>query len=198
MLAFSKCWWLFILSPLLLIPPAKLATATFPLGKGEKLLGGLYTALFQGEMRDGQKVLFSEVPWWLSFWAGIFLSPLGIPEYSYSPVTSQWVPCFCLFWVWTHTYITYFLGVVIWYELLHKPWDVISLFFLSYQLLVSGSLQSQVHKPFSSWFCMWLFIIYLFSLFRAALLAYGGSQAKGWIRAVAAGLHHSHGNGGSK
>ena len=31
--------------------------------------------------------------------------------------------------------------------------------------------------------------------FRAA---YGHSQARGWIRAVAAGVHHSHGNKGSK
>ena len=28
-------------------------------------------------------------------------------------------------------------------------------------------------------------------LFRAAPMAYGGSQARGWIRAIAAGLHHS-------
>jgi len=30
-----------------------------------------------------------------------------------------------------------------------------------------------------------------FFLFRAALVAYGGSQARGPMRAVAAGLHHS-------
>ena len=34
--------------------------------------------------------------------------------------------------------------------------------------------------------------------FRAAPEAYGGSQAKGPIRPVAAGLHHSHTNAGSK
>ena len=34
--------------------------------------------------------------------------------------------------------------------------------------------------------------------FRAAPAAYGGSQAKGQIRAVAAGLHHSHSNADSK
>ena len=35
--------------------------------------------------------------------------------------------------------------------------------------------------------------IYLFILlFRAAPTAYGGSQARGPIRATAAGLHHSH------
>ena len=31
-----------------------------------------------------------------------------------------------------------------------------------------------------------------FFLFRAAPAAYGGSQSRGPIRAVAAGLHHSH------
>ena len=35
-------------------------------------------------------------------------------------------------------------------------------------------------------------------LFRAALVAYGGSQARGRIGATAAGLHHSHGNAGSE
>ena len=40
-----------------------------------------------------------------------------------------------------------------------------------------------------------LFIfIDLFSLFRAATAAYGSSQARGQIGAIAAGLHHSHSN----
>ena len=33
---------------------------------------------------------------------------------------------------------------------------------------------------------------FYFLLFRAGLEAYGSSQARGRIRAVAAGLHHSH------
>ena len=41
-----------------------------------------------------------------------------------------------------------------------------------------------------------LFFFFLF--FRAAPTAYGSSQARGWIRAVAAGLNHSHNNMGSK
>ena len=40
--------------------------------------------------------------------------------------------------------------------------------------------------------------IFDFSLFRATHVAYGSSQAMGQIRAVAAGLHHSHSNAGSK
>ena len=39
------------------------------------------------------------------------------------------------------------------------------------------------------------FFFFVFS--RAALLAYGGSQARGLIRAVAVSLHHSHSNSGS-
>ena len=40
--------------------------------------------------------------------------------------------------------------------------------------------------------------IYIFCLFRAALAAHGGSQARGRIEAVAASLHHSHTNSGSE
>ena len=42
-------------------------------------------------------------------------------------------------------------------------------------------------------------LFFLFpSLFRAAPVAYGGSQARGWIRAAAAGLSHSLSNSGSE
>ena len=43
-----------------------------------------------------------------------------------------------------------------------------------------------------------LFFFCLFAFARVAPAEYGGSQAKGLIRAVAAGLHHSHCNSGSK
>ena len=43
--------------------------------------------------------------------------------------------------------------------------------------------------------CMYLFI---YCLFTDTPLAYGSSQAKGPIGAVAAGLHHNHSNAGSK
>ena len=45
------------------------------------------------------------------------------------------------------------------------------------------------------------FITYLFIIFaylRAVYTAYGGSQARGRTRAVAASLRHSHSNAGSK
>ena len=43
-----------------------------------------------------------------------------------------------------------------------------------------------------------ILLIYLFLLFRAAPMAYGSSQSRGQIGAVAAGLHHSHSNVGSE
>ena len=44
-----------------------------------------------------------------------------------------------------------------------------------------------------------VFLLFLFFVFsRAAPTAYGGSQAKGLIRAVAAGLRQSHSNTGSE
>ena len=39
---------------------------------------------------------------------------------------------------------------------------------------------------------------FFFGLFRAAPAAYGGSQVRGLIRAVGAGLCHGHSNSGSE
>ena len=43
-----------------------------------------------------------------------------------------------------------------------------------------------------------LFSVFCFFLFRATLVAYESSQARGGNGAAAAGLHHSHSNAGSK
>ena len=44
-----------------------------------------------------------------------------------------------------------------------------------------------------------IFFFFVFLLFLwAAPVAYGGSQARGLIRAAGAGLHHSHSNTGSE
>ena len=44
-----------------------------------------------------------------------------------------------------------------------------------------------------------LFIYFAFlGFFRAAPAAFGGSQARGLIRAAAAGLYHGHSNAGSE
>jgi len=42
------------------------------------------------------------------------------------------------------------------------------------------------------------FFFCLFAFSRAAPMAYGGSQARSLIGAVATGLHHSHNNAGSE
>ena len=49
---------------------------------------------------------------------------------------------------------------------------------------------------FSSFYISFYFFI--FCLFRAAPTAYGGSQARGLIGAIAAGLYHSHSNARSE
>ena len=43
-----------------------------------------------------------------------------------------------------------------------------------------------------------LFLKFVLCHSRAAPAAYGSSQTRGWIGAVAAGLHHSHSNAGSR
>ena len=43
-----------------------------------------------------------------------------------------------------------------------------------------------------------VFFLCCFGFFRAAPVAYGGSQARDRIRAIAASLHHSHSNEGSE
>ena len=46
--------------------------------------------------------------------------------------------------------------------------------------------------------CFIFLLLLLFFFFRSALAAYGGSQARGLIGAIAAGLHHSHSNARSE
>ena len=48
------------------------------------------------------------------------------------------------------------------------------------------------------WVFSFLNFLFVCLLFRVALMAYGGSQTRGWIRAVAASLCHSHSNTGSE
>ena len=47
-------------------------------------------------------------------------------------------------------------------------------------------------------FYLFLVLVCLFAFSRAACAAYGSSQARGWSRAVATGLHHSPSNAGSE
>ena len=63
------------------------------------------------------------------------------------------------------------------------------------QTQMEGSDKKELVMTFLILIFMYLFI-FVFS--RAAPMAYGDSQAKGLIGAVAASLHHSHSNSGSK
>ena len=54
-------------------------------------------------------------------------------------------------------------------------------------------LLSQLISP-----SLFFFFFFFFCLFRATLVAYGSSQARGQIRAAAVGLHHSHSSSGSE
>ena len=48
---------------------------------------------------------------------------------------------------------------------------------------------------FHNYFLLSFFLFFfVFCLFRATSVAYKGSQARGQIGAIDAGLHHSHGN----
>jgi len=49
---------------------------------------------------------------------------------------------------------------------------------------------------FTSW-PLFFFFFFVFPLFKVPPTAYAGSQARGQIRAIATGLHHSHSNAGS-
>ena len=71
----------------------------------------------------------------------------------------------------------------------------------SYLLKYSSFIVNYTSLLIHGYGCFFVFCFVLFCLFaisRAAPMAYGGSQARGLIRAVATGLHHSHSNTGSK
>ena len=71
-----------------------------------------------------------------------------------------------------------------------------TLFFIVIILAIGGYLK--FHVKFESYEFLQkaneFFRLFLFLLFRAALVAYGGSQARGLIGAVAAVLRQSHSN----
>ena len=81
---------------------------------------------------------------------------------------------------WLHNILTCLLATVRYIYLAPSVDTLCNLIYFSQQHLLSGPLA--------------LF----FGLFRAVLEAYGSSQVRGQIRAIAAGLHHSHSNLGSE
>ena len=60
---------------------------------------------------------------------------------------------------------------------------------ISFNILVRLANFDELHFYF--------FFFFFFFFLRAAPMAYGSSQARDWIRAMAAGLFHSHSNAGS-
>ena len=62
--------------------------------------------------------------------------------------------------------------------------------------LGSVFLHPMMPRHFVTHSCLSVFFFFL--LFRATLVAYGGSQARGPVGATAAILHHSHSHAGSK
>ena len=88
---------------------------------------------------------------------------------------------FCFFAVSSDLHFDMWFGLPQWWFSL-GVWNE-SILFYSYNVVFNG-------------LCYFLFFV--FSLFRAASAAYGGSQARGLIGAVATSLHHSHSNVRSK
>jgi len=67
--------------------------------------------------------------------------------------------------------------------------------------LEMSKLLDSIGKRIFWFFFFFFFLNFIFCLFvfsRAALVAYGGSQVRGLIGAVAASLHHSHNNARSE
>ena len=60
------------------------------------------------------------------------------------------------------------------------------------------SMEGKGGEGIQGGFTGFCFVLFCFCLFRATPMAYGGSQARGQIRVVAASLHHSHSNAGSQ
>ena len=61
-----------------------------------------------------------------------------------------------------------------------------------------GGFEFSLSSVFPKYFLFFFLFFFFLLLFRAALTAYVSSQARGRIRATAAGLHHSHSNSGSE
>ena len=66
----------------------------------------------------------------------------------------------------------------------------------SHPILVQNSKESKNSPSREGFFWVFLFVCFVFLLFRAASAAVGGSQARGQIRATAASLCQSHSNAG--
>ena len=67
------------------------------------------------------------------------------------------------------------------------------------QGMMGGHISDNIFPDYLDQVVFFLFVCFcFFAFFRAAPAAYGGSQARGQIGAVATGLHQSHSNVGSE
>ena len=62
--------------------------------------------------------------------------------------------------------------------------------------MIEPRKKGSLHEPLETGLLIYFFLI--FFILRAAPVAHGNSQARGQIRATAAGLCHSHSNTGSE
>ena len=85
-----------------------------------------------------------------------------------------------------------------WFYVSLKANDVEHLFMCLFAIYLSSLVTGLLFACFLSRFFVELKKKFFFCLFRVASVAYGGSQARGQIRAVAAGLCHNHSNARSK
>ena len=107
---------------------------------------------------------------------------------------------------------TFFLHYIFFFvhekNVLLSPWILCSFLSLcEYEILLIQSLKMQVKgfifyeriidRLFINNSFLWKPVVsffFVFFLFRAARMTYGGAQVRGWIGAVATGLYHSHSN----
>ena len=76
-------------------------------------------------------------------------------------------------------------------RVMRKIWEVMFTFLT--MMIFTRCIHMSKHIKLST-----LDLCHFWSLFTAAPAAYGSSKSRGWIRAAAADLHHSHSNIGSK
>ena len=65
-------------------------------------------------------------------------------------------------------------------------------------ILLRSKSSKWVFNMSSLFYYLFISLSIYFFIFRTTTVTYGSSQARGWIGAAPAGLHHSHSNAGSK
>ena len=97
-------------------------------------------------------------------------------------------------------YLVYsIVSVLLYSKVTQSHMHIYILFLTLSSIMWLDILPSTIHQDLIAYpqiLFIWFFYFFVFS--RAAPMACGGSQARGPIRAVAAGLHHSHSNMGSE